>query len=185
MGERELWNPASSTALLHDALPAKLLQRRLPFPVGDAQALLGRIDVMLQEGKERREGALVARQRELLALVVDAHADRPAPGVVGQREEDVVLPAVADEEASQRSVPQHAMGVLHSQRTPVEAAALELGRCVGDDVAVLLAGEGGEVGQIRAADDHRSRVGIWSGAVLELLRLCALRSEGELLPGQR
>lgn len=124
---------------------------------------------MFQEGKEVREGALVARQRELLALVVDANADRPALGVVGQREEDVLLPAVADEEASQRSVPQHPMGVLHSQRTPVEAAVLELGRCVCDDAAVLLAAEGGEVGQIQAADDHRSRVGIWSGATLMLL----------------
>lgn len=140
---------------------------------------------MLQEGKERWEGSPVARQRELLALVLDAHADRPALGVVGQREEDVLLPAVADEEASQRSFPEHAMGVLHCQRTPVEAAALELGRCVSDDIAVLLAGEGGEVGQIRAADHHRSWVGIWSGAVLELLGLGALRANGELAPGQR
>lgn len=87
-----------------------------------------------------------------MSTVGDAHADRPGLGVVGQCEEDVLLAAVADEEASQRSVPQHAMGVLHSQRAPVEAAALKLGRCVGDDVTVLLAGEGWEVGQIHAGD---------------------------------
>lgn len=83
-----------------------------------------------------------------MLIVGDAHADWPTLGVVGQREEDVLLPAVADEEASQRSVPQHVMGVLHSQGTPVEAAALKLGRCVCDDVAVLLGGEGGEMRQV-------------------------------------
>lgn len=117
-----------------------------------------------------------------MPIVADAHADRPALGVVGQREEDVLLSAVADEEASQWSVPQHAVGVLHSQRAPVEAAALELGRCVCDDVAVLLAGEGGEVGQIRGGDGYlRTR----SFPTLKLLRLCAVRAESELVPGQR
>lgn len=178
MGERQLRNPALSAAQLHDALPAQLLQRRLPFPVRAAQALLGRIAVILQEGEERREGALVARQRELLTTVGDAHAHRPALGVVGQREEDVLLPAVADKEASQGSVPQHAMRVLHSQRTPVEAAALELGRCVGDDVAVLLAGEGGEVGQVHGGVGRRSGAPVWRGPALKLLRL-------DLVPGQR
>lgn len=105
--------------------------------------------------------------------------------MVGQREEDVLLAAVPDEEASQRSVPQHAMGVLHSQRAPVEAAALELGRCVGDDVAVLLAGEGWEVGQIHAGDRRRSGVRIRRGPTPKLLRLCANSAVGELTPGQR
>lgn len=62
MGERQLRHTASSATQLHDALPAQLLQRRLPFPVRDAQAFLWGVDVMLQEGEERREGALVARQ---------------------------------------------------------------------------------------------------------------------------
>ncbi|KAG7239502.1 hypothetical protein INR49_028973 [Caranx melampygus] len=74
-------------------------------------------------------------------LLVDAHADRTALGVIGQSEEHVLLPAVADEEASQRSVPQHSVGVLHSQWSPVEPAALELGCCVRDNLAVLLAGK--------------------------------------------
>lgn len=111
-----------------------------------------------------------------MPLVVDAHADWPAFGVVGQREENVFLPAVADEEAAQWSVPQHAMGVLHSQRAPVEGAALELGRCVCDDRTVLLAGEGGEVGQIHGRDGHQSGVGIWSDPALKLSRLCVVRA---------
>lgn len=119
-----------------------------------------------------------------MPLVVDAHADRPALAVVGQREEDVFLTAVPDEEAAQRGVPQHAMGVLHSQGPPIEAAALELGRCVCDDLAVLLAGEGGEVGQVRRGDGHRPRVWSWSGATLKLLRLCAARAESDLVPSQ-
>lgn len=102
-----------------------------------------------------------------MPLVLDAHADRPALGVVGQREEDVLLPTVADEEASQRSVPQHAVGVLHSQRTPVEAAALELRRRVGDDLTVLLAGESPEVSQIHGRDC--SRVRARTGLTLKLL----------------
>lgn len=118
-----------------------------------------------------------------MPLVVDAHADRSALGVVGQREEDVFLPAVADEETAQRSVPQHAMGVLHSQRAPVEAAALELGRCVCDGQAVLLAGEGGEVGQVQ--DGNRSLGRLWSDPALELLRLGEARAQGELVPGRR
>lgn len=101
---------------------------------------------MLQEGKERWEGTLVAGQREPLPLVVDAHAHRSFFVVIGQGEEDVLLPAVADKEAAQRSVAEHAMGLLHSQRAPVEAAALKLGSCVGDYVAVLLGGEGWEMG---------------------------------------
>lgn len=105
-----------------------------------------------------------------MPLVVDAHADRTALGVIGQREEHVLLPAVSDEEAAQRSVPQHAMGVLHSQRTPVEAAAFELGCCVCDDLAVLLAGEGGKVGEIDRG--HPPRVWLWGGSLLKLLRLC-------------
>lgn len=105
--------------------------------------------------------------------------------MVGQREEDVFLPAVADEEAAQRSVPQHAVGVLHSQGAPVEGAALELGRCVGDDLAVLLAGEGGEVGEVHGGDGRRPRVGILSGATLKLLRLCAAGAESEFGPSQR
>lgn len=146
--EREVGNPTFAAILLQNALPAQLLQRRLPFPVRDAQALLRRVDIVLQEGKEGRKAALVARQRELLLLVVNANTDRPALGVVGQREEDVFLTAVADEEASQRGVPQHAVCVLHSQRAPVEAAALELGRRVRDDLTVLLAGEGWKVSQV-------------------------------------
>lgn len=103
----------------------------------------------------------------------------------GQREENVLLPAVADEEASQRSVPQHAMGVLHSQGAPVEAAALELGCCGCDDVAVLLGGEGGEMGQVHRWNGHRSRVRIRKGVLLKPLRLCAVRTESELVPSQR
>lgn len=120
-----------------------------------------------------------------MLLVVDAHADWPALAVVGQREEDVFLPAVADEEAAKRSVLQHPMGVLHSQRTPVEGAALELGSCVCDDLAVFLAGEGGEVGQIHRADRRRPRVLIWRCPTLELLRLREARAESDLVPSQR
>lgn len=114
---------------------------------------------MLQEGKEGLEGTLVARQREPLQPVVDAHADRPTFGVVGQREEDVFLSAVSNEEAAQRGVLQHAVGVLHSQRPPVEAAALELGGRLCDDVAVLLGGESWEVSQIHGA----GRSQVWAG----------------------
>lgn len=68
---------------------------------------------MLQEGEERLEAAFAACQRELLLLVLDANADRPAVGAVRQREEDGVLPAVPDEEAAPRGVLQHAVSVLH------------------------------------------------------------------------
>lgn len=134
---------------------------------------------MLQEGKECREGALVACQREPLPLEVDAHADRPASGVVGQREEDVFLPAVTDEEAAQRGVLQHAVSVLHSQRPPVEAAALELGGGLGDDVAVLLGGESWEVGQVDGAG--RAGPQVLVGLTPELLGLgssCLRRGQG-------
>lgn len=104
---------------------------------------------MFQEGKERREGALVARQRELSSTVYHANAHGATLGVVGQREEDVLLPAVAYEEAAKWRLPQHAVGVLHPQRAPVEAAAFELCCCGRNDIAVFLAGEGGEVGQLR------------------------------------
>jgi len=147
VGERQLRHAAPAAAQRHDALPAQLLQRGLPSPVGRAQAPPRRAGVVLQEGEERREGALVARQREALALVVDAHADRAALAVVGQREEDVLLPAVADEVAARRGEAQHAVSLLHPQGAPVEGAALQLGRRVRDDLAVLLAGEGGEVGR--------------------------------------
>lgn len=123
---------------------------------------------MLQEGKECREGALVARQREPLPLVVDAHADRSVLCVVGQREEDVLLTAVADEEAAQWCVLQHAVGVLHSQWAPVEAAALELGDCVYDDVAVFLGGERTKVSQVHGTDRRRSHAWIWIGSMLKL-----------------
>lgn len=106
-----------------------------------------------------------------MSFVVDAHADRATLGVVGEREENVFLPAVSDEEAAQRGVPQHAVSVLHSQGSPVEAAAFELGCGLCDDLTVLLGGEGGEVGQI-----HRGSTSTWvrsrGGPVLELLRLC-------------
>lgn len=62
MGDGQLSNVACPAAQLHDALPAQFLQRWLPFPAGSSQALLGATDVVLQEGKERREGALVARK---------------------------------------------------------------------------------------------------------------------------
>lgn len=88
--------------------------------------------------------------------------------MVGQREEDVFLTAITDEEAAQRGVPKHAVSVLHSQRTPVEAAALELGCCVCDDSAVLLAGERRKVSQI---DGGRSTVLI--GLTLKLLHFGA------------
>lgn len=130
-----------SSAQLYDASPAQLLQRGLPFPVRDLQAPLGCVHVILQEGKERWEGALVAGQRELLLLVVDAHTDGSFPVVIGQGEKDVLLPAVTDKVAAQRGAAEHAVGLLHSQRAPVEAAALKLGGCVSDDVAVLLGGE--------------------------------------------
>lgn len=120
-----------------------------------------------------------------MPLVVDAHADWSALGVVGQCEEDVFLSAVPDEKAAQRSVPQHAVCVLHSQRAPVEATALELGRCVRDDLAVLLAAEGREMGQIHRGDGHRSRVWRWSSPPLKLLGLCAVRAQRELAPLQR
>lgn len=103
---------------------------------------------MLQEGKERREGVLVARKRELSSTVYDANAHRAALGVVGQCEEDVLLPAVADEEASKRRLPQHAVGVLYTERAPVETTAFEFRCCGRDDIAVFLAGEGGEVGPL-------------------------------------
>lgn len=104
-----------------------------------------------------------------MPLVVDAHADRTALGVIGQSEEHVLLPAVSDEEAAQRSVPQHAVGVLHYQRSPVEAAALELGCCFRDDLAVLLAGEDGKVGEIDGG--HPPRVRLRGGSLLKPLRL--------------
>lgn len=148
MGGRQLREVALSAAHLHDAPPAQLLQRWLPFPVRDAQALLGRVDVMLQKGEQCQEGALAARQRKLVLLVVNANADRPALGVVGQREEHVLLPAVTNQEASQGSVLQHAVGVLHSQRAPVKAAALEFGRSISDGVTVLSRGEGTKVSQV-------------------------------------
>lgn len=87
-----------------------------------------------------------------MPFVVDADADRAGLGVVGKREEDVFLAAVADQEAAQRSFPQHAVGVLNSEGTPVEAAALELGGGFRDDFAVLLAGEGSEVGPVDERD---------------------------------
>lgn len=61
MGDWQLRNLSCATQL-HDALPAQFLQRWLPFPVRDAQALLGRVAVILQQGKERWERALVAGQ---------------------------------------------------------------------------------------------------------------------------
>lgn len=93
--------------------------------------------------------------------------------MVGQREEDVLLPAVSDEEAAQRRVPQHTVRVLHSQRAPVEAAALKLDRGVCDDPAVLLAGKGWEVGEIHGGHACYAWVPVRSRPVLKLLRLCA------------
>lgn len=106
-----------------------------------------------------------------MLLVVDAHADRPTFGVVGQREEDVFLSAVSNEEAAQRGVLQHAVGVLHSQGPPVEAAALELGGRLCDDVAVLLGGESWEVGEIHGA----GRPQVWAGLTQRLLGLSSSR----------
>lgn len=148
MGDGQLLDVAGPTAQLHDTLAAQLLQSGLPSPARDLQAFLWRAGVMLQEGKERREGALVARKRELSSTVYDANAHRAALGVVGQCEEDVLLPAVADEEASKRRLPQHTVGVLYTERAPVETTAFEFRCCGRDDIAVFLAGEGGEVGPL-------------------------------------
>lgn len=139
---------------------------------------------MFQKGEERREGAFVSDQRKPLLLVVDANADRPVPGVVGQREEDVLLPAVADEEAAQRRLPQHTVGVLHSERTPVEPAALELGRRICNDVTVLLAGEGGEVGEVHAGNGDGPLGGIWGHSLLKAIQLYGAGDGGGLVPGQ-
>lgn len=104
VGHRQLRDAALSAAQLQDALPAQLLQGGLPFPVRRGQALLGGVDVMLQEGEDAGEGAVAVAQGEQLPLVLDANADRPALGVEGQREKDVLLAAVPDQEASQGSV---------------------------------------------------------------------------------
>lgn len=114
---------------------------------------------MFQEREQRRESALVPRQREPLLLVLDAHADRPAFGVVGQGEEDVFLLAVANEVAAQWRVFEHGVGLLHAEGTPVEAAAFQLGGGLRDDVAVLLAGEKREVGEVHARDGSTRRIG--------------------------
>lgn len=108
-----------------------------------------------------------------MLFVVYAHVDRSTLGVVGQSEEDVFLPTVADEEAAQWSVPQHAMSVLHSQRTPVEAAALKLGGGVCDDLTVLFTGEDAKVGRIHR--EHRPGTGLDRGPLLKLLKLCVER----------
>lgn len=87
-----------------------------------------------------------------MLLVVDADADRAVLVVVGKREEDVFLSAVTDQEASQRSFPQHPVSVFHSEGAPVKTAELKLGRCVRDDLAVLLGGEGAEVSPVAGLD---------------------------------
>lgn len=99
-----------------------------------------------------------------MLLVFDAHADRAALGVVGQGEEDVLLPAVADEEAAQRRIFEHGMSLLHAQRSPVEATALQLGDRVRDDVTVLFAGEHGEVSEVHTG--YRSLDRSWRRAPL-------------------
>lgn len=87
-----------------------------------------------------------------MLLVVNADADRAVFGVVGQREEDVFLAAVTNEETSQRSFPQHAMGVFHSKGAPVKTAELKLGCCVRDDPAVFLGGKSAEVSPMAGLD---------------------------------
>lgn len=105
--------------------------------------------------------------------------------MVRQREEDVFLAAVTDEEAAQRRFPQHTVGVLHSERTPVETAALKLGRCVCNDVTVLFTGEDGEVGQVHAGNGDGPLGGIWDRSMLKVIQLYSAGDDGDLVPGQR
>lgn len=81
--------------------------------------------------------------------------------MVGQGEEDVLLATVADEKTAQRRVFELGMSLLNTERTPVEAAALQFSGSVRDDVAVLFAGEKREVREVNtrygSLDRSRSR----------------------------
>jgi len=177
-GHRQPEDTAAAAALLGDALPAQLLQRGHALPVRRAQAALGRRHVVLQQLEEPREAALAARQAKALVAVHDAHADGARLRAVRQSEEHVLLPAVPHQVAAQRCIPQHAVGLLHAQRAPVEAAALQLRGGVRDDAEVLLRGEGREVGgEGRAGPGFLTPGG--AAAVVVPLWLDRLRSGAE------
>lgn len=87
--------------------------------------------------------------------------------MVGQSEEYVLLPAIADEETAQRRVFEHGMSLLHAQRSPVEATTLQLSGRVRDDVTVRFAGEDWEVSQVHTG--YRSLDWSWRRAPLKIL----------------
>lgn len=93
-----------AAARLHDLFPAQFLERRTLFPVRDSQTFLRGIYVVFQQEEEAGEGVLTSCQAEPLSLIDDAYADWSAVRPIGQREEDIFLTTIPDQERSRGDV---------------------------------------------------------------------------------
>lgn len=73
------------------------------------------------------------------------YADRTLRRPVAQREENVLLLTVTDQERSHRFLLELVVGLLHGHGPPVEAALLQHGHGLDDGLEVALAPEQAEV----------------------------------------